>query len=475
MGLRVAGGFMTVHPLQFWLALYAARSASWLSRTLNRGEGTSLPGKIALRLNPAMLRQLGQPLRQGQRIGVTGTNGKSTTAGLLARFLALSPQNRVLHNTLGANMMTGITTALLRLADARGHLSATHAVLEVDEASLAGVAGELPLSDLIVTNLFRDQLDRYGELDTTAKLIAQAFGQVETAVWLNADDPLVAHMADQLPTEKTRFYGMINLPDGLTPDETTLDIGPGFPLEVTDCPRCGTPLDYSLRVYAQLGHYRCPACGFHRPEPTVAASITTFSANGATLHLYRDQSEPATLTVNMPGLYNLYNVVAAASVALASGVNPRALQAGLDSYEGLFGRAEERTLNGRRVRVLLIKNPAGATEVLRLVTLEPTAHVWVAINDNYADGRDVSWLWDAPFEWLAQQQAAPITVSGHRAEDMAVRLVYGGVDPSRVRCEPDLVSSLRQAVDATPQGGTLYVLPTYTVLLALRFLWDRVG
>lgn len=453
------------YMLKTTLAIAAGKLSAHLIRLLNAGSATSLPGKTALRIDPGTLARLGRQIRQ-KTVAISGTNGKSTTAGLLSAFIEAAGHPLV-HNQLGANMVPGITAALVGKASWTGRLDADYGVLEVDEASLPAFSKAVKQDVTIVTNLFRDQLDRYGELDTTARLIRQGIEQSGGALVLNADDPMVAAIGRGFPTERVFYYGVnrVDYPANIAPDFPV-----GFPREVTDCPVCQAPLNYSATLYGHLGHYACPNCDFRRPTPNLEAEHIQIGPTESRITLRTVSpetllSEP--LTLHLPGLFNAYNLLAAAAGALWVGLPATALAKGVSSYHSLFGRAEKKQIDGKDVLILLIKNPVGAGEVLKVAVADPQARLVIMINDNYADGRDVSWLWDAPFELLAGSMQRPIIVSGSRAHDMAVRLKYAGVPESRIDIQPDIHQAFRQGLQTTQPTETLYVLPTYTALLDL--------
>ncbi|MDX2084416.1 MAG: Mur ligase family protein [Candidatus Melainabacteria bacterium] len=474
--------------LQVSLAIIIGQLIASMVRLFGLGAGSTLPGRLARKLRPTILTELSKQVTQDV-VAVTGTNGKTTTCGLLAALLSQNKQ-RVAHNQLGANMLAGITHALVQQSHWNGQLKADWAVLEVDEASLRGVSAEVAIDRLVVTNLFRDQLDRYGELDTTGKMIQAAFPRVAKRIWLNADDPLVAALGrEQAGREQPNvlYFGLEGIPTDLHPTtdlpalhdahaETTVP----FPREVTDCPRCGHPLAYSRVIYGHLGHYHCPACKYRRPTPTLSAWVTEMTPQGALLRVQyqapqQDSIQTLSLYLPLPGLFNVYNLLAALTVPLETStlnsnteqaLTTEAVQTTLEQYHGVFGRAERRTLRGKPALVLLIKNPVGASEVLSLVARDPNARLLIAINDDYADGRDISWLWDATFEKIPTHK--PVMVSGRRAEDMAVRMRYAGFPHEQIVCEPNLSQAIEGSLRQTQPGETLYILPTYTVLLTLR-------
>lgn len=453
--------------LKTCLAINTAKAVSGLVNALHLGAGTSLPGKIARKIDPDLLTNLGKQIRE-QKIAVTGTNGKTTTCGLLAQFVRES-NKRVVHNQLGANMVPGITAALLNQSNLCGNLKADIGVLEVDEASLKGITAEVAVDQIVVTNLFRDQLDRYGELDTTAKLIRTGIMQTglpqgKGRLILNADDPIVAGLGNDLPLDCIDYFGIQTVEYPNTPATSDAEIV--FPRETTYCPRCHEGLNYAQTIYGHLGHYTCQACGYQRPGCRVEAEHVLVTPTGSQIRL-RVDGDIHNVSLGLPGLFNVYNFLAAIASLVASGLAPSVINQGLANYQSVFGRAERKVIDGKTVMVMLIKNPVGASEVLKLVSGDPNGRLLVALNDQYADGRDVSWIWDAQFELLANIQKKTI-VSGIRAEDMAVRLKYAGVPTRLMQVLPDLRQAVNQALNDTRPDEVLYVLPTYTALLALR-------
>lgn len=462
------------------LAIGAAKLTKTLVSTLHIGSGTSLPGQIARRLDPQVLARLSAQIT-GETLAVTGTNGKTTTCGLVADLLA-HRRSPVVHNQLGANMVSGITAALIHQTNPQGSLTAKQGILEVDEASLERVSREATIHRLVVTNLFRDQLDRYGELDTTARMIAKGFPSVKIQLILNADDPLVAGLGekDEAKTLEQRsqcaplYYGI----DAITYEyPITWPEGSVVPFqrESTACPLCQSILHYDVEFYGHLGHYHCPGCQYRRPTPQLRVTHLQVSPSGSVMDLHFDPTgQHWRLSCPLPGVFNAYNVLAALAGALATepdGWTEETLQEILNHYHGVFGRAERRQLsdpNGvaKSIMVLLIKNPTGASEVLKLVAGDPKGRLCIAINDHYADGRDISWLWDAAFECIPREKA--IVVSGRRAWDMATRLKYAGVPEEKLQVIPDFFQALDQGLLNTAPDETLYVLPTYTVLLQYK-------
>jgi lipid II isoglutaminyl synthase (glutamine-hydrolysing) len=445
--------------LKTTLAVAAGKLSARLIQTFKVGSGTSLPGKVALKLDSRLLSRLGGQVRH-KTVAITGTNGKSTTAGLLSAMLEAA-DFKVVHNQLGANMVPGITAALLQKSSLTGNLSADYGVIEVDEASLPHVSKAIPLDLTVVTNLFRDQLDRYGELDTTARMIQDGITLGQGKLALNADDPMVANIGRHFSPQDVMYYGVEQV---IYPAMPQSECPVGFPQEVTDCPVCQTPLNYSKVLYGHLGHYACTACGFKRPTPWVSGQEIQVDATQTRIQFTCGETLLPPVTLNLPGLFNAYNLLAALTAGLWLNLPVDTLNQSIQAYHSLFGRAEKKQINGKSIMIFLIKNPIGATEVLKVVTADPQSRLVIMINDNYADGRDISWLWDAPFELLARHKK-PIIVSGHRAEDMAVRLRYAGLPESFIQVEPDIMKAFHSGVSQVTPEETLYILPTYTALL----------
>ena len=422
----------------------AARAAGAASRLTGRG-GTSLPGKLLLRMEPRAIERLARPLDSAL---LSATNGKTTTAAMVARILERGGRTLV-HNRAGANMAGGVATALL-------HGRGDTGLFEVDEFWLPQVLPQVRPRALLLANLFRDQLDRYGELETIAERWGQVLGTTPVeALVLNADDPVVADLGRD---RAALYFGVDDPAMAMAQMQHAAD--------AKHCRRCGTAYVYDAIFMGHLGHYHCPNCGARRPQPTVTArAIELHGVRSARFEL-STPAGTAPVELPLPGLYNVYNALAAAALTLAMGAALDDVAAGLQEVAPAFGRAETVQLGGRELSILLVKNPAGANEVLRTLTLEPGEHdVLAVLNDNVADGRDVSWIWDADFEVLAGR-VRRVTCSGTRAAEMAVRMKYAGVPVERIVVRDELGAGLDAAV--TDGVGPLYALPTYTAMLALR-------
>jgi UDP-N-acetylmuramyl tripeptide synthase len=436
-----------------------ARLVRAVSRRLGRSGGTTAPGRLLLALSPRALGRMGARLDEGSVL-ISATNGKTTTAAMVAATLERAGRS-VVHNRAGSNMSWGVATALLDAGRAPGQIG----LFEVDEAWLPAVTGELQPRLLLLANLFRDQLDRYGELeslaDRWAELVSRPDAQPELV--LNADDPLVADLGRDR-------YGVTYF--GLEDDSQALP-ELQHAADSKHCRNCGAAYHYDAVYLGHMGRYRCPGCGRERPRLHVAATRVRLEGMSGSLVELRTPQGELSIRLPAPGLYNVYNAIAAAATALRLGVPLATAGQALEGFGGAFGRVETIPVGGRELSILLIKNPAGANEVLRTITLEDGAlDLWIALNDRIADGRDISWIWDADFE-LLRGRVRRVTCSGTRAEEMAVRLKYAALG-AQIEVDRDLGGSLDAALAATP-GSRLFALPTYTALLDLRDLLSRRG
>jgi lipid II isoglutaminyl synthase (glutamine-hydrolysing) len=435
-------------PLPLAVEAAAVRAAGALSRLAGRGGGTTLPGKLLWKLDPAAIDRLARRLPQGSVL-VSATNGKTTTSAMLAEILRR--RGRVAHNSSGANLVSGVASTLLR---ARG---AELGLFEVDEGALPEVARRLAPRAILLGNLSRDQLDRYGELELVAARWREAVASLPHAVLVvNGDDPPVADLA----RPGGRVFGV--------DDPRVARPALQHAADSKYCLRCGAPYDYAAAYVGHLGDYRCPRCGHARPPlDVVAREIELRGLDGAAFTLAAAEGE-ARIELRLPGLYNVYNALGAGAMALALGVPLEAVREGLGRFSAAFGRFERIQMADRRLLMLLVKNPAGANEAIRtLVEGGAPAVAVVALNDAIADGRDVSWIWDVDVEPLVAGLDR-LVATGDRAAELALRFAYGGLDRERIEVVPALEAALDRGLELTPVGGELTVLPTYTAMLALR-------
>ena len=442
-------------------ALLAGRAAAMLSRRLGRGGGTVIAGHLVPRIAPGALRDVTRALPHGSII-VSGTNGKTTTSRLLAHILRAAGMYPI-HNRAGANMLSGLFTAVAQGTDWQARPRGDVGLFEVDEATVPRALEHITPRVLLLHNIFRDQLDRYGEVHFVANLWQAAVRRVlaSSAVLVNADDPLVA----ALPATLT--YGLADVSVG----------APTLPhaADARLCPRCGAALRYQVVFYGHLGHYACSRCDFVRPTPDVSATaVELLGDDGSNLSI----ATPAgsfRARLHLPGLSNVYNALAAIAVCSELGIRPDIVARALASFTTAFGRLERIQVEDRQLFLALVKNPVGFTEVLRtILSRDGRRTLLIAINDRFADGTDVSWLWDVELERLAGRVNVAVC-TGLRADDMAVRLKYAGVEPERIKVEGDPRRAIELALAAAEPTETVYALPTYTAMLTMRDILRQTG
>ena len=451
------------------LLLWAAKLISFLISLFHLGQASNFPGKVVLYIKKDLLSYF-KLKKDCKIILITGTNGKSTTCGMLASILKTTGK-KVAYNTSGANLLSGIASTFCQYSDPAGNLTVDYVILEVDEATLPLLTEQLKADIIGITNFFRDQLDRFGELDTTVKLIEKGIGNNKnTTMILNADDVRVAFLKTENPKI---YYGLAaQCSSGLSNDKSNSNSWLSDPQEITKCPDCNFDLVFTNKFLAHLGDYRCSKCNLKRPETNFLVSDFKIDALTTNFDLiFENQKNDFFLP--MIGTFNLYN--AACTIAISrtiSNITQVQIQKGFQSYSTIFGRGEKITIKTPRrgistAWIYLIKNPTGTTEVLKTLSKIPNARFLIAINDDFADGRDISWLWDARFDILTDHKKE-IYVSGKRALDMALRLRYSGIQVEQIQANENISTAIKNATQSLSQGETLYILPTYTVLLEMQ-------
>ncbi len=444
--------------LPFTAGVAAARAAGGLSRLARTGGGTTVPGKVLALLAPGAVERLAARLPRGSAL-VSATNGKTTTTAMVAQIL--EARVRLAHNSSGANLISGVASTLLSAHEAELGL------FEVDEAALPDVARRVRPRALCLGNLFRDQLDRYGELELVAERWRRAVAELDegTALVVNGDDPQVGDLGRD--RAGSIVFGLDD-PRRAAPELQ-------HAADSKWCLRCGTPYDYSAAYVGHLGDYRCPACGHARPALDLAArSIELHGLEGVSFDLVDDEGS-LPVRLSLPGLYNVYNALAAAALARELGASHAEIKTGLERFTAAFGRFERLQIGERTMLMLLVKNPAGANEVVRTLVAGGAPRLAViALNDEIADGRDVSWIWDVDFEPLLERLER-VVVTGQRAAELALRYKYAGFDEGAIEVEPDLARALDRGLEQTPSGGELFVIPTYTAMLGLRRIVTERG
>jgi lipid II isoglutaminyl synthase (glutamine-hydrolysing) len=435
------------------LEIAAARGVAALSRRVGAGGGTTIPGKLLVQLDPGAVDRLAARLPAGTAV-VSATNGNTTTAAMAAEILR--PRQRLAHNAAGANLLSGVASALLAATDAELGL------FEVDEAALPELLRRLRPRTVCLGNLFRDQLDRYGELELVAERWRDAVAGLpdEAELVYNADDPQLAGVGEA--HSRSVAFGL--------DDPRVARPALQHAADSKYCIRCGTPYDYAAAYVGHLGDYRCPRGDHARPPLVVSAHDVDLHGREHASFLLSTPAGSRRIELALPGLYNIYNALAAATLARSLGAELDEIAAGLERFSAAFGRFERVAVGDKGLLLLLIKNPAGANEVVRtLVDGGAPQTLVVALNDEIADGRDVSWIWDVDFEPL-MPGLSRLILTGSRAAELALRFRYGGLDDRAIEVEPDLGRALDRGLELTAPGGELVLLPTYTAMLGLQRL-----
>ena len=455
---------------RFTVALAAGKAAGAASRALRAGGGTNFVGKVAMRIDPGVLRKVATASEAGTTI-VTGSNGKTTTCRMLAA-LASAGGLRVTQNRTGSNLLPGVVSAAVRGTDLRGRVDAQLMLLEVDEATVRLVTPELPPDTFLITNIFRDQLDRFGELYSMARALEAVIEALPASatVVLNGDDPLVASLAPGASARRL-FFGIRAGGTGAQAPEHAAD--------TIRCVRCQHMLSYRAVYLSHLGDYECLECGNTRPDLDVAVTAVRPSPDGGSEITVETPAASYLLRVPLPGPHNVYNAAAAVAAWTAQSparpLRPADARRALAGLRPAFGRLEEITAGQRRVVLAFVKNPTAYNATLREVLRRPgRKHVLAAHSNTVVDGEDFAWLWDVDLEQLAPELAS-LVVSGTRAEEVALRFKYAGADPAVTCLLPSRAAALQAALDATPPGESLYVFAGYTPMRELRGIMQRRG
>ena len=437
------------------LAILLCKALRLVSRLLHRG-GTAMPGRWALKVCPNLLALLAKDVKS---VAITGTNGKTTSARMIEQAFSEKGLN-YFANRSGANLISGITTEFVMNATRTGKPLREYAVIECDEAAARKVFSQLKPRVVVVTNLFRDQLDRYGEVTHTLENIRVAMqGVPEAVLCLNADCSLTASLADDLPNQAVYF----GIDQGAAPSRPKPEIS-----DATHCIRCKTEYEYDYISYGHLGGFRCPKCGYRRHKADFAVTdITEQRADGSTV-VMDIRGEKRIVKVNLPAMYNIYNAIGAVTAVVEMGLGADAAVDALADFKCGFGRMEQFKLGKAGTRMMLVKNPAGCNQVIEfLENIKEKFILVVCLNDRGADGTDISWIWDADFEGLRSlgSRLDQVVVSGDRASDMRVRIKYAGIPDGRIRVQRDYEELVKWI---EKQDMPVFLMPTYTAMLELR-------
>jgi len=415
-------------------------------------QGSTLPGKLSSRIYPPLLKELSHNTYKDTFI-VTGTNGKTTTTNMAAAILKAQGSSYV-HNQAGANMVNGITTAFIRQTNLTGTKPFDYALLETDEANVPLLLEVIKPRFILITNFFRDQLDRFGELDHTINLIKEAVKGLDIELVLNADDPLESHFSRETGL-RCWYYGFA---------DTEYDSFEGLEnREGRHCVMCGQELEYLRFHYAQLGVFNCPRCGNHNPAPDFIGSDLRMTPN-ITFNI-----DAMMIESPFQGFYNAYNILAAVSLARLAGIDYPVIQKALAEFQPQAGRMETFNIKEKKVILILVKNPTGLNQSLSMLALDgKTKNLFIALNDNAADGRDISWIWDADVEVIASEADLinKVICSGQRSGDMAVRIKYADIPADKIIIQPSLQEGIDQAINE--ESAVSYILCTYTALFTSR-------
>lgn len=439
-----------------FLAILLGRAVKLLARILKKG-GTDMPGRFALKVCPNLLAYLAKDVRS---VALTGTNGKTSSARMIEQ--AFKEEGRkCFANRSGANLLSGVTTEFMMNATLFGRMKKRYAVIECDEAATKSVFKQLKPEVILVTNVFRDQLDRYGEVTHTLSNIREGIlGAPDAVVCLNADCSLTSSLAQDIPN-RIIWYG---LEQGAVLSQEASALS-----DAAFCIRCRTRYEYSYVTYGHLGGFRCPKCGYSRHQTDVAVEALLASDPGSSTVLLRGADGMVhEVRINLPAVYNIYNAAGAWAACSAAGIKADHIVSALNSFRCGFGRFEHFDLGAAGTTMTLVKNPAGCSRVIEfLQSTEGPFSIAVCLNDRAADGTDISWIWDADFESLGgmQERIVSAAVSGVRAQDMALRLKYAGLDPEDIRVIPDYEDLVTWCAE---QSCPVYLLPTYTAMLDLR-------
>lgn len=445
-------------PIKALAALWVCKLTKLILRLLGRG-GTTLPGQLALRICPTLLKMLAQDI---DVTVVSGTNGKTTTCRIIETACDQYKKG-CLSNRSGANLLPGITTVFASNANLFGIPGKRCAVIECDELTAEKAFPMLQPKVIVLTNLFRDQLDRCGEITRVQNTLCSAIEKTQDAVLcLNADDPLLCHMAEKL-SNKVKWFGL---------EELCVEEQQAGQSDARNCPRCGSAYRYEYRTFAHLGAWYCPKCGARHPKPDVSSVLLSTGEEYSSIAI-RNKGKCFQVTLSLPGVYNLYNAAAAAAALSCAGFPDEEIARALENSRAAFGRGESFQI-GAGVKMMLIKNPAGCDRVLNyLSSIQRPFNLIILLNDKEADGTDISWIWDSDFESLKDREnLALITVSGKRAEELSVRLKYAGVDADGVKLTHDY-SAIVHSI-CTSDSFTV-IMPTYTAMMELRPLLAKAA
>src|SRR3989304_6081204 len=460
--------------LKLLLAIFAGKLIALIIRIFGKTGATTAPGLFALKVDPQLVKKLSKQIQSGSII-ISGTNGKTTTTRLISTIL--SKKYNIIHNRAGSNLLRGIASTLTSKSSLIGKLKSNLAIWEVDEATLPEAIENTAPKIIVLLNLFRDQLDRYGEVDSIRTKWQKSLSRLpkSSTLILNADDPGISFLTKSF-RGKVIYFGIYDKQIDLPKIANVADI--------KHCLNCQSSLKYTALLSAHMGHYTCPNCTFKRPNPNITASNLIFNPNFSTTANLTIDYSPFTLFdsskirsrihYNLPGLYNVYNVLAALCIANIFKIDHKISKDAIEKYTSAFGRFQKIKINNKNIIIFLIKNPAGANEVIRILGQKDKSNLILILNDNIADGRDVSWIWDTDWELLTTK-TKKVQIAGTRAWDLATRLKYAGYKLGKNDIYREIYYSIKQALKKLDKKDTLLVLPTYTAMLEVQKSLNKMG
>lgn len=448
---------------KLYLALVTGKLINFSLKIVGSG-ATAAPGLYALKVDPNLVKKLSK-LIEGKTVLISGTNGKTTTARLLSNIL--STKYKIIHNRQGSNLLRGIASTLISHASWAGNLKHELAIWEVDEATLPEAISNLSPKVIVLLNLFRDQLDRYGEVDSVRAIWQKVLSSLpkETTLILNADDPGICILQKSFKG-KVVFFGVNDKVLNLPQVESIAD--------VKHCPNCQKPLSFSTILSAHLGHYQCSNCDFRRLYPQFSAQNLKFNNDFSTSAELKNDKWSVKIKYNLPGLYNVYNILAATTATRVLNIKKEEVIKKIQEFSAAFGRFQKISIRGKEIIIFLIKNPAGANEVLRTISGKDKIQLLAILNDKIADGKDVSWIWDTNWEILKGRTNSTF-VSGTRSWDLALRLKYAGFSLNKNNIHRDINYSMQNFIKNTNNKSTLVILPTYSSLLEVQRTLHKLG
>jgi UDP-N-acetylmuramyl tripeptide synthase len=450
------------------LALSAGKLAGATGRFLRIGGGTSLPGMIARRIDPNVLKSV-IGASKAKKIAITGSNGKTTTARMTAAIASASGLN-VSQNRTGSNLLQGVTSVAVNFADIFGRLDSDVLLFEIDEATIPLAVPEIQPDVVVITNIFRDQLDRYGELYAVANALNKMLEDLPSSatILLNGNDPQVANFGQNARARRL-FFGL-----------ETREVGTPVPEQSADiirCIHCHSDLVYEVAYLSHLGIYRCPNCGYSLPKLDIAATEVALASNGEgpTYVTYRTPEGEMKLVIPLPGIHNVYNAAAAIGAAQAVGLDMNKVQNALTGLKPAFGRLEKIQAGDKTIYLTFVKNPTSFNLMLRLIAQHPgDKHLLLAMSHTLVDGEDFSWLWDVELEEIASS-ILDVVCSGNKSEELAMRLKYAEIPTNRIVTIQEREVALDRALSNVEPGGALYIMSGYTPTQELRRIMQKRG